>query len=183
MTPWPHDKTQKWTPFSEEPVCIVSKADPCVVWAGTKILYSGFHYSGYIQSGPYTVSGQQASGYNYWSGESDIEPISESGWGEIRVPELNQLHKIFVFPKSPCIEGRANYIHLSQAGTVISGVGSCSGKVALVQWKNECSFVSGTAGASGNLWPNCCSGGFWDQSGWNCFNSGLVDIIAFGSEF
>ena len=168
--PWPHDKTQKWTPFSEEPVCVVSKADPCVVWAGTKILYSGLHYSGFIQSGPADTK-QQASGYNYWSGESDVEPVSLSGWGHIRIPELNQLHKIFVFPKEPDIIARPNYIHLSIAGTVISGVGSCSGKVALIEYNKKTHFSGDHMYASSGVF---CSG--W-------FDSGLVDVIAFGSEY
>jgi len=156
---------EKNTPFSEEDVCIVSKRDPCVVWAGTKILYSGSPFSGLT-----------VSGFCYHSNESDIEPISCSGWGRIRVPELNQLHHIFVFPKNPCIHARSDYLaHVNGiAPYSASGVGGCSGKVALIRWKNECD-------SSGNVASGACSD-FFDCSGTG-YKSGLVDIIAFGSEF
>ena len=155
---------EKQTPFSEEDVFIVSKRDPCVVWAGTKVLYSG------------GVDGLQISGRCYNSNQSDIEPISCSGWGHIRVPELNQLHHIFVFPKNPCIHARSDYLihHYGIGPYSASGVGGCSGKVALIRWKNECD-------ASGYAGSGLCAD-FFDCSGTG-YNSGLVDIIAFGSEF
>ena len=160
------------TPFSEEPVCIISKRDPCAIWSGTKILYSGLHHSGYVQSGA-PGSMQQGTGYNYWSGESDIEPVSCSGWGQIRIPELNQLHKIFVFPKDPSIIARPDYLShcVGTSGQAASGLGGCSGKVALLHWHDIC-LGSGVS----------CSG-TWDCSGTEGFNSGLVDVIAFGSEY
>ncbi len=55
--------------FSEEDVCIVSKEAPCAIWTGTKILYSGNDTTGLADSG-----------YNFLSGESDVEPINQSGW-------------------------------------------------------------------------------------------------------
>jgi hypothetical protein len=153
------------TPFSEEPVCVISKRDPCAIWAGTKILYSGIHSSG--------SHALQATGYNYWSGESDIEPISCSGWGHIRIPELNQLHKIFVFPKNPAIIARPDYLThcVGTSGQAASGMGGCSGKVALLHWHDIC--LGSSASCSGT----------WDCSGGLEYNSGLVDIMAFGSEF
>jgi len=163
----------KVSPFSDEDICIVSKADPCVMWAGTKILYSGMaNTSGGWASGEVGPDAGGASGYNYYSGESDIENINCSGWGQVRVPELNQLHQIFVFPKQPTIIGRAAYINhgVGYEGTTGSGIGGCSGKVALIHYNLLC--LSGT--------PSACSGihecsGYW--------NSGLMDIIAFGSQF
>jgi len=151
----------KSTAFSEEDVCFISKADPCAIWAGTKILYTG------VQDG----TPQQDSGYNYKSGESDIEPVNESGWGEIRIPELNQLHKIFVFPKDPCIIARADYTTLT-VGTASgqpSGHGGCSGKIALIHYINTAA-ISGFGG--------CFSGSFLSGE----FTSGVVDIIAVGSQ-
>lgn len=150
----------KPTPFSEEDVCVVSKADTCLVWAGTKILYSGNPLSG---------TGQ-ASGFQYWSGESDVEAISHSGWGNIRIPELNQLHKIFVFPRLPCVHAVPDYLTLTVGNPSTSGyptgTGGCSGKVALLHY--------GTNNLSG-VYPYCT----W-YSGLQ-FNSGLIDVIAFGS--
>ncbi len=115
-------KNDKPTAFSEEDVCMISKASPCAIWAGTKVLYSGTALSG------------AASGYNYKSGETDLAPISWSGWGEIRIPELNQLHHIYVFPKDPSIVARDSYTQLvvSTASGYPSGTGGCSGKVALL---------------------------------------------------
>ena len=104
-------KETSHTPFSEEDVAVVSKHDTSIVWAGTKVMYSG------IPEG----TPQQASGYNYGSGESDIEPIgiSLSGWGKIRIPELNQLHKLFVFPKNPHLIARVDYSTLTLGVTAI----------------------------------------------------------------
>jgi len=162
----------KLTPFSEEEVFIVSKANPCAVWAGAKNLYSGDP----------TNAGLAASGYNYGSNESDVEPISCSGWGEIRVPELNQLHKIFIFPKNPCIVGRSDYLVLDNQnapGTSgkPSGTGGCSGKIALIHYKDE-GHTSGVA-------PPACPTLFWCSGlgGTSTFNSGIIDIVAFGSQF
>ena len=178
----------KATPFSEEDVCIVSKADPCIIYTGTKILYSG-NPSG----------GLAASGYNYGSNESDVEPISCSGWGKIRIPEVNQLHKLFVFPRTPCIEATVDYLTLDNQnapGTSgkPSGVGGCSGKVALVHYKDEShasGYISPACGTSGiaMFW---CSGlgmyssgvaGFGASGRTGCFNSGLIDYIAFASQY
>jgi len=150
------------TPFSEEDVAVVSKHDTSIIWAGTKVMYSGN-----------PVTGAQASGYNYLSGESDIEPIEIlSGWGRIRIPELNQLHKLFVFPKNPRLIARVDYSTLTVGVTsgLPSGTGGCSGKVALVQWLHYCSGC-GSPGISGHH----ALSGDWS------FNSGLVDVIAFGS--
>jgi hypothetical protein len=150
-------KEFKGTAFSEEDVCVISKRDPCAIWAGTKFMYSGV----------WDATPQQASGYNFGSGESDVEPINNlSGWGEIRIPELNQLHKLFVFPKNPRIIARVDYQTLT-VGTGSgqpNGEGGCSGKVARVHWMHICS-------------------GCQQVSGEFEFNSGLVDVIAFGSEY
>ncbi len=160
----------KASPFSDEDVCIVSKADPCVVWAGTKILYSGCANASGLASGCIASGAGGASGYNYYSGESDMEPINCSGWGQVRVPELNQLHQIFVFPKRPTIVARAAYINhgIGWEDTPGSGIGGCSGKVALIRYHDMC------------ISAGVCSGFFECSGGWN---SGLADIIAFGSEF
>jgi len=150
----------KSTAFSEEDVCFISKADPCAIWTGTKILYSG------LADG----TPQQASGYNFLSGETDIEPINISGWGRIRVPELNQLHKVFVFPKDPCVIARGDYTTLtvSTASGYPAGHGGCSGKIGLIHYIN-------TAAGSGQTG---CSGEFVSGT----YNSGLIDIIAVGSQ-
>jgi len=153
---------KKITPFSEEDVCVVSKREPCVIWAGTKVMHSGV----------YDGTPQQASGYNYQSGETDIEPISLSGWGGIRIPEVNQLHKLFVFPKPCWILAHPNFQSMPAGYTAESGYGGCSGKVALLKY---CSLCSG-----GGISIGHCSGATW-QSG--VFTSGLVDVIAFGSEY
>ena len=149
---------KKITPFSEEDVCAISKRDPCIVWAGTKVMHSGLH----------SATPQQASGYNYGSGETDVQPISVSGWGEIRVPEVGQLHKLFVFPKTPHVFARSAYVN-KPAGYPGSGIGGCSGKVCLLKWMEICS--------SGAL--NVCSNIFVSGA----FSSGEIDIIAFGSEY
>ena len=161
--PWP-PKSWKNVAFSEEDVCMISKEAPCAIWAGTKVLYSGNQ----------TATPQQASGYNYKSGEADIEPINYSGWGEIRIPELNQLHKLFVFPKDPSIVARTAYTTLTVATTsgYPAGHGGCSGKIALIKYAAMC--------ASGErAIPMGCSNLIWD-SGY--YTSGLVDVIAFGSQ-
>ena len=156
----------KSAPFSEEDVCMISKEAPCAIWAGTKILYSGCPLSGPGNS-------TQASGYNFYSGESDIAPITLSGWGEIRVPELNQLHKIFVFPKDPTYIARSSYRNLTLGTTsgLPGGDGGCSGKVALLEWIYLCS------GPCSRV-----SGGDYVTAG-GIFTSGVVDVIAFGSQY
>lgn len=156
---------KKITPFSEEDVCIISKRDPCIVWAGTKVMYSG---------SPHTLSGnpQQASGYNFMSGETDIEPINASGWGRIRIPEITQLHKIFVTPKTINIVAVPDLIYTPAGYVAESGYGGCSGKVALLKWGNLC--------AASGVQPTVCSGITWVSG---TFTSGLVDVIAFGSEY
>lgn len=161
--PWP-PKSWKTAAFSEEDVCLVSKEAPCAIWAGSKILYSG------VQDG----TPQQASGYNYKSGETDIEPVNISGWGEIRVPELNQLHKIFVFPKNPNVVARASYTTLtvSSASGYPAGHGGCSGKIALLKYAAFC-------GSSEWVVPMGCSNLTFDSGFWT---SGVVDVIAFGSQ-
>jgi len=156
-------KETQHTPFSEEDVAIVSKHDTSIIWAGAKVMYSGLP-----EGEP-----QAASGYNYASGEADIQPIGigYSGWGQIRIPEINQLHKLFVFPKNPQMIARVAYQTLTVGVTsgYPSAEGGCSGKVALVQWQHICSGCGGAV--SGNY---ALSGDF-------VFNSGLVDVIAFGS--
>jgi len=158
--PWP-PKNDATGAFSDEDVCIVSKRDTCVMWAGTKVLYSGL------------TSGGQGSGYNFLSGEVDIGFPNASGWGEIRIPELNQLHKVFVFPHDPTIIGRAAYTNLNIALTTSgypNGHGGCSGKIALIHYQHTCSGCE----LSGSL-PTLFTSGSW--------TSGLIDIIAFGSEY
>ena len=114
--PWPEGKILKPCAFSEEDVCVVSKEDTSQIWAGAKIMYSGDQ----------GAEPQQASGYNYYSGESDIEPYNRiSGMGKIRIPELNQLHKLFVFPKDPTYIARVNYTTLTLGTT--SGLPSGDG--------------------------------------------------------
>jgi len=154
-------KETQHTPFSEEDVAIVSKQDTSIIWTGTKIMYSGRP----------EAEPQAASGYNFVSGESDVEPIGVglSGWGRIRIPEINQLHKLFVFPKNPRLVARVGYTTLTLGVTsgLPSGTGGCSGKVALVEWLHICS--------------GCDVSGDYALSGDYVFNSGLVDVIAFGS--
>jgi len=152
----------KSTAFSEEDVCIISKEAPCAIWAGTKILYSGN-----------PVTGEQASGYCFLSGESDIGVVNRSGWGEIRVPELNQLHKVFVFPKDARLLASDSYTNLTIATTsgYPSGHGGCSGKIALVKYVDIC-----------NVTESGFHIGCLDFASGN-FSSGLVDILAFGSQF
>ena len=156
--PWPI-KNQKTGAFSDEDVCVVSKSDPCIVFAGTKVSYSG-NWSG---------TPLAASGYNFLSGEVDIEPINSSGWGRIRIPELNQLHKVFVFPHNPHVIARAAYTNLilGTGSGYPNGNGGCSGKIALINYNLVCS--------------GCNDGAF--GSGSHVLSSGLIDIIAFGSEY
>lgn len=158
--PWPI-KNEPVTNYTEEPVCIVSKEDLCIVWAGAKVLFSGAWLSGNHSA--------QASGYNYWSGETDIEPISHSGWGHVRVPEMSEIHFALVTPKMPCIQAAVNYI--SHSGYTKSGIGGISGNVMLVQYCDTCPQYSYSL--SGGL----C----WDSG--ESFVSGIVDLVAFGSRY
>ena len=173
--PWPEGKIVKPCAFSEEDVCVVSKADTAVIWAGSKILYSG-------------MDGANASGYNYWSGESDVEPYNWlSGTGQIRIPELNQLHKIFVFPRNPRYIAQAHYNNLTLGTTsgLPSGQGGCSGKVALLEWTYLCSGAGGAAsGENGDgIYGMCAFSSGHVLSGNHYFTSGIVDVIAFGSQY
>jgi len=157
MTDWPDGKIRKPCAFSEEDTCVVSKAEPTLVCAGAKIMYSGCS----------DAEPQQASGYNYFSGETDLEPVNWlSGTSKIRIPEIGQLQKLFVFPKNPIWIARTDYNDLTLGTTsgLPSGWGGCSGKVAQLHWQTVCSGCSLISGEDAFL-----------------FNSGIVDYIAFGS--
>ncbi len=161
--PWPEGKILKPCAFSEEDICVVSKDETAVVLTGSKIAYSGLQ-----DGGP-----QQASGYNYLSGETDVEPYNLlSGTGRIRIPEINQLHKLFVFPRNPRFIAHPHYTTLTLGTTSgrPSGDGGCSGKVALLEWlylcSGPCAFTSG---------GDTVTNGF--------YMSGIVDYIAFGSRY
>jgi len=176
--PWPEGKILKPCAFSEEDIAVVSKADTCIIWAGSKILYSGES----------TGEPQQASGYNYFSGESDVEPYNLlSGTGQIRIPELNQLHKIFVFPRNPRYIAQAHYNNLTLGTTsgLPSGEGGCSGKVALLEWTYLCSGAGGAeSGEVGDgIYGMCSFISGHIASGNHYYTSGLVDVIAFGSQY
>ena len=161
-------KNDKSTPFSEEDACMISKEAPCAIWAGTKVMYSG------------TAQAGNASGYQYKSGEGDVQNISWSGWGEIRVPELNQLHHIFVFPKDQTLIARDSYTSLvvSTASGYPAGHGGCSGKIALIHYAGLC--TSGyLADVDSTILPMGCSNQTFAS---NQYNSGLVDVVAFGSQ-
>jgi len=153
------------TNYTEQPVVIVSKEKTAQIWAGAKIMYSGFC------SGPTSIG--QASGYCYLSGENDVSPINASGWGSIRVPELANVHAAVIVPKAPCIQAAVNYTAGQQSGHAKSGIGGISGNVMLVHYCNTC-----TAPAAAWSGLPC-----WQGSGLNPFNSGLVDIFAFGSKY
>lgn len=163
--PWP-PKSWQVANYTEEPVCIVSKEDLCVVWAGAKSLFSGNHVSG----GP----GAGASGYNYASGEVDVEPINDSGWGHIKVPELSEVHFALVTPKRPCIQAAVDY--LGNSGNVKSGIGGISGNTMLVHYCDTC-LTATTSGVS-----PIYSGAICWHSG-TSFISGIVDVVAFGSRY
>jgi hypothetical protein len=141
----------------EEDIVVVSKQDLALVWAGTKTIYSGICGS----------NEAAASGYWFESGQVDIQPINDSGWGLIRVPELSEVHKLFVFPKMPNLQGAVDQ---ATYANVESGIGGISGNVALVHY----ALIQGTSGfySSGMM----C----W-ASGLLCANSGRFDLIAFGS--
>jgi len=156
------------TNYTEQPVVIVSKEKTAQIWAGAKIQYSGIA-SGFI---PYSGI-EQASGYCYLSGESDVSPINMSGWGLIRVPELAEVHAAIITPKAPCIQAAVNYYGANQSGHAKSGIGGISGNVMLIQYCDACT-------APVNDWSGQ---GCWPGSGEIVFNSGLVDVFAFGSKY
>lgn len=157
---WPIKTSQKTGAFSDEDVCVISKDNTSIIWAGTKAMYSG-NFSG---------TPLAASGYNFLSGETDVEPIGASGWARIRIPEVNQLHHVYVFPHDPKIIGRVAYtsLNLAAGSGLPDGHGGCSGKMALVNYNYYCSG---------------CGSGWWIGAATSQFNSGLIDVIAFGSQF
>lgn len=160
--PWP-PKQDPCTNYTEEDCVVVSKGDLCMVWAGAKVLYSGAYLSG---DQGYT----NISGYNYLSGESDVSPISHSGWGEIRIPEFQEVHKMFITPKMPCIQAAVDWVGGNCSGYAESGIGGISGNVARVHYCDTC------AGALDHV----LSGDVCWHSGQSMV-SGVVDVIAFGS--
>jgi len=169
-TTWP-PKQDSATNYTEENVCIVSKEDLCIIWTGALILFSGAGSGGYPLSGG---GGSQASGYNFWSGESDVEPIGGSGWGHIRIPEIAEVHKLFITPKMPCIQAAVDWQDGNCSGNIASGIGGVSGKVALVHYCDACieNTISGVQASGGICWGSGAS-----------FVSGVVDVIAFGSKY
>jgi len=165
MPDWP-PKQDQVTNYTEQPVVIVSKENTCQIWAGAKTLYSGTNTSGGIPADL-----MQISGYNFWSGETDIEPINVSGWGHIRVPELAEVHAAIIVPKCPCIQGAVNYVAGQQSGYAKSGIGGISGNVMLVQYCDTCQ-ISGLDITDSICWRSGTS-----------FVSGIVDVFAFGSKY
>ena len=161
--PWP-PKQDPCTNYTEEDCVVVSKGDLCMVWAGAKVLYSGICGS----------NEDTASGYWYESGDCDVQPINESGWGQIRIPEFSEIHKMFVTPKSPCIQAAVNWVGGNCSGYPTSGIGGVSGNVALVHYCDTC-LTTTVSGA----YP-IYSGALCWNSGMS-FTSGVVDVIAFGS--
>ena len=170
-TTWP-PKQDPATNYTEESTCVVSKEDLCLVWAGALVLFSGANASG----SPADPDGGvlQASGYNFWSGESDVEPINNSGWGHIRIPELEEVHKLFVTPKSPCIQAAVDWWAGNCSGQIASGNGGVSGNIALVHYCDTC--IGTLTTQSGQYYGVCWLSG-------TSFASGVVDVIAFGSKY
>jgi hypothetical protein len=155
---WPIKTSGAVTKGMEEDVVVVSKQDLALVWAGTKAIYSGICGS--------NLAG--ASGYWFESGDVDIQPINDSGWGCIRIPELSEVHKLFVFPKNPNIQAavdQASWVNVE------SGIGGISGNVALVHY----AVIQGNSGfySSGGM----C----WWSGAMDILGSGRMDLIAFGS--
>jgi len=161
-------KHEQVTNYTEQPVVIVSKENTCQIWAGAKTLYSGIWGSG---PGCGCSNVTNISGYNYLSGESDVSPISHSGWGLIRVPELAEVHAAIIVPKSPCIQAAPDYCGGNQSGYAKSGIGGISGNVMLVHYCDTC-YASGAWLADGICWRSGTS-----------FVSGIVDVFAFGSKY
>lgn len=152
---WP-PKNDQLTSYTEEPVTMVCKEHLTVLWAGAKAMFSGITGS----------NEATASGYWFESGDVDVQPINASGWGQIRVPELSEVHFALIAPKHPCINARVDYI----AGTGASGVGGCSGNVILVHYCTP--FDLSGIPLSGI--PHWVSGAL--------FISGIVDVLAVGSK-
>ena len=153
---WP-PKNDQLTNYTEEPVTMVCKEHLTLLWAGAKAMYSGIHGS----------SDANNSGYWFESGDVDVQPISDSGWGRIRVPELSEVHFALIAPKQPCVNARVDYL----TGSAASGVGGCSGNVILVHY---CGIFDLSGIVTSGL-PHWVSGG-------NLFTSGIVDILAIGSK-
>lgn len=154
---WPIKTSGAVTKGTEEDTVVVSKQDLALVWAGAKTLYSGICGS----------NEATASGYWFESGDVDVQPINDSGWGCIRIPEFSEVHKLFVFPKDPHLHARCA---MQTYANVESGVGGISGNVALVHY----SMNQGNSGFYS-------SGVMCWASGTLVCNSGLIDLIAFGS--
>jgi len=154
---WPIKTSGAVTHGTEEDTVVVSKQDLALVWAGCKAIYSGICGS----------NAAGASGYWFESGDVDVQPINDSGWGCIRIPELSEVHKLFVFPKDPNLTGRVDDPTYTN---VESGTGGISGNVALVHY----ALTQGTSGFY-------TSGGMCWSSGTLVVNSGRIDLIAFGS--
>jgi len=158
--PWPVKTSGAVVRGTEDEVTVVSKQDLALVWAGTKVMFSGIQGS----------NEATASGYWFESGDVDIQPVNDSGWGHIRIPELSEVHKLFVFPKDPHLHARVSYGPAAYTN-VESGLGGVSGNVALLRW----SMSQGTSGfyASGVY---CWTSGLLEAT------SGLlVDVLAIGS--
>ena len=140
---------------NEEPIYIQSEKLKAMMWCGLKYVYSGAATSG-------------ASGFNFYSGESDVEPPNASGWGQIRIPELSTVHGAIIVPRMP---------FKCNIGYPASGVGGISGNVMLVQWTDltKMDQISGASGLGLSL-----SGIIWWNSG--LWVSGLLDVWAVGAK-
>lgn len=154
---WPIKTSGAVTKGTEEDTVVVSKQDLALVWAGCKTIYSG------------VCGSNDAGNSGYWfeSGDVDVQPINDSGWGCIRIPEFSEVHKLFVFPKNPNLQGAVDQ---ATYANVESGIGGISGNVALVHY----ALIQGNSGFFS-------SGQFCWSSGMLCANSGRIDLIAFGS--
>lgn len=141
---------------NEEPSKIQSEKLRTILWAGIKYVYSGAQTSG-------------ASGFNFYSGESDIEPPNASGWGQVRVPELSVVHNAIIVPRMPM---------RAYVGYPASGVGGASGNVVLVQWF-DLTRVDPIAGLSGLAGTSLSGIIFWNSG---LIVSGLVDVWAVGAK-
>jgi hypothetical protein len=135
---------------NEEPTVIQSEKLKTILVTGIKYIYSG----GIALSG-------NSSGYNFYSGESDIEPPNASGWGQIRIPELSTVHSAIIIPRMQC---------KAYVGYPASGVGGASGNVVLCQW------LDNSIGTSGGLLSGVST---WFSG---IFVSGLVDVWATGTK-
>lgn len=125
---------------TEEDIEVVSRENVKINWCGTLTIYSG------------SLSGEQISGHNYFSGESPIQPISTSGQTWMRISELNVVNKAIVIPKNPRYVAVPDYI---------------SGNVMRVQFQDI--MASGhDVTQDTTLWTS------------GCFLSGQVDVFAWG---